>query len=214
MRDFLGYKAIAPPSESLKIPLGPAWGQGNRKEVGKATAVFSRGGTFPVPQHPHLPRPSEPSECRGAALPSNTLSNLVEVRSELPPEDQITAPPHLQVPRSPGSQPCSPGDLRPPTSLAFPPRKAASILEPPSPSTPASRPSFQSHWPQGSWASNVSFKDPSDQSPTHPRLPLSRAQLSFPHLLGPSSPCPTPQGGGLMYYKTPPMFSSKAFINS
>lgn len=39
-------------------------------------------------------------------------------------------------------------------------------------------------------------------------------KFSSSHPLGLSSPWSTPQGGGPMYYKTPPIFSSKVFINS
>lgn len=174
------------------------------------------GGTSLLPQYPRLLRTLRGPEA-GAALPPKILSNLRRWGLSSPRGSGPSIPP-AEPQESSTPAPLS-RELRPPTSLATPQGRQPLCWKP---RAQASQPLSSVSSPTGlggSSASNGSFKDPSSQSlPAFSslapiRLPLPGAHFSSSHPWDSAVLVP-PQGGGLMYYKTPPMFSSKAFINS
>lgn len=171
--------------------------------------MFFQRRDFPGSSAPPLPHPLRAPENEGAVLPPSILSKLWEVGSELPSEDQITAPPHLQGPTSPGSQPRSPGELSSPASLAPPPREAASVLELPSPSPVPSPTGFRclGH-PMCPSRTQVTRAHPRrPPTPASPSLASTRLPVSRAHPLGPKqSLSHPPRRGSDVLQDTPNVF--------
>lgn len=145
----------------------------------------------------HAPWPPGGPENVGGSAPFPGLSNLGELGLRC---SRIIRPQHpLQAPRGPGPQ-LGLGKAASHWS-GHCTGKAASVLEPSSPSPPVSKPRSQSHWPRGaSQQSKVSFKDPDSKSP-----PAS-------HSMEPSLAFLPPPGGGPLYYKTPPIFPPRCLL--
>lgn len=173
------------------------------------------GPSVPLPAlHPRALR------MQGAVLPPQVLSDLQVgggVRSELSPEDQTIAPPagaqgsrvaaHLSWGKSGLSLVWPPQPGRQPQSRNLWVQAPQSLSPVPSPTGPGGL-SIESVLQGPKWS-----EPPASPSLAPPGPNFLDPVQRFPPL-GPSSPHHAPQGGGPTYYKTPLIFSSKAFIDS